>query len=77
MAWLFQAIVVTLCTMFITNEGFVNWCNFKPPPHPEYTVVILALGVFGGLFCFCWEVKMNRNSFLKHLSFEKMLNRNI
>ena len=44
-----------------SHEGFVYWCNLKPPPHPEYTVDILALGLFGGLFCFCWEVKMNKS----------------
>ncbi|EFX66263.1 hypothetical protein DAPPUDRAFT_332358 [Daphnia pulex] len=55
MAWLVEAIVVTLCTMFITNEGFVYWCNFKSPPHAEYTVVILVLSLLGGLFCYCWE----------------------
>ena len=60
MAWLVEAIVVTLCTMFITNEGFVYWCNFKPPPHPEYTVVILVLGLLGGLFCYCWEVLIGK-----------------
>jgi hypothetical protein len=53
--------------VLITNEGFVYWCNFKTPPHPEYTVDILALGVYGGLFCFYWEVKMNKILFWKHL----------
>jgi hypothetical protein len=56
-AWFLEATVAVLCVMFITNEGFVYWCNFKIPPHTEYTVVILVLGLAGGLFCFCWEVQ--------------------
>lgn len=56
-----MATTLTLCTMFISNEGFVYWCNFKTPPHTEYTVVILFLGLAGGLFSFCWEVSEKDN----------------
>ncbi|KAI9554376.1 hypothetical protein GHT06_019648 [Daphnia sinensis] len=55
MIWAFGATILLLCVMFITNDGFVYWMNFKTPPHPEYTVVILVLGLAGGLFSFCWE----------------------
>lgn len=61
MIWAFGATVLLLCVMFITNEGFVYWMNFKTPPHPEYTVVILVLGLAGGLFSFCWEVRREKN----------------
>lgn len=56
--WSVYASVIILCLMFITDEGFVWWMNFKSPPHAEYTFTILALGLAGGMVCYCWEVKI-------------------
>ena len=70
-AWVLEATTVVLCVMFITNEGFVYWCNFKTPPHTEYTVVILALGLAGGLFCFCWEVHIKTS--LIHYGYDVLM----
>ena len=57
MVWSVLASILILCVMFITDEGFVWWMNFKSPPHAEYTVTILALGLAGGMVCYCWEVQ--------------------
>lgn len=54
--WSVEAVVLALCVMFIQDAGFVWMMNFKSPPHVEYMLVILALGMAGGLTCFCWEV---------------------
>ena len=59
MVWSVFATILILCLMFITNKDFVSWMNFKTPPHAEYNVVILALGLAGGVTCFCWEVIIN------------------
>jgi len=58
MVWSGLATILILCLMFITNKDFVSWMNFKTPPHAEYNVAILALGLAGGFTCFCWEVKL-------------------
>lgn len=63
MIYAFGATILLLCVMFITNDGFVYWMNFKTPPHPEYTVVILVLGLAGGLFSFCREVTREKKQF--------------
>lgn len=35
--WSVFAIILALCVMFITDEGFLWMMNFKKIPHPEYT----------------------------------------
>ena len=55
--WSILAAVVVLCFIFITDDGFVAWMNFKSPPDVVYKVFILTIGVIGGLVCFLWEVK--------------------
>ena len=68
MVWSGLATILILCLMFITNKDFVSWMNFKTPPHAEYNVAILALGLAGGFTCFCWEVKIVCKKKINHYS---------
>lgn len=57
MVWAVESFALTLCLMFITNQTFVNFLNFKSPPNVEYSLMILLLGIASGLWCFIWEVE--------------------
>lgn len=35
--WSVVATILALCLMFITDQAFVDFLNFKSPPHAEYT----------------------------------------
>lgn len=54
--FLLESVALTLCLMFINDESFIEFINFKPAPYVEYTLAILLLGIAGGLFCYIWEV---------------------
>lgn len=57
--WFVGAVATILIIMFVSEENFVYWCNFKTPPHVEYNMAILFLGTLGGVVCFCWEVNIS------------------
>lgn len=63
--WSFLVTGLLVCVMFIQDEGWVYWLNFKVPPNAEYMVAILILGVTGGLVCYCWEVPLLEQCFDK------------
>ena len=54
--WSVAITILVLCLMFIDDAALEHWMNFKNPPHMEYHLVILMLGLAGAIICYTWEV---------------------
>jgi len=55
LVWSLESTALTLCIMFITDESFVNFLDLKPPPHVEYSLMILLVGATFAVWCYIWE----------------------
>jgi len=53
--WSVAITILVLCLMFIDDAALEHWMNFKNPPHMEYHLVILMLGLAGAIICYTWE----------------------